>query len=128
MTPQALSPTLEDFLTGAADAVVLEDGMVAFDLAQAKYCISGEIHRCLLLLWSAERKVVRRGRSGTRNHLLRLAVLRMGQTRPTKLEICRQRDPRTRTAKRAAAGLPGKAEPAAQGTIRIRVAQENRPC
>jgi hypothetical protein len=60
MTPQALSQTLEDFLTGAADAVVLEDGMVAFDLAQAKYCISGEIHRCLLLLWSAERKVVRR--------------------------------------------------------------------
>lgn len=44
MTPQAQAQTLEDFLMGAADALVLEDGMVAFDLAQAKYSISGETH------------------------------------------------------------------------------------
>jgi hypothetical protein len=33
---------------------------------------------------------------------LRLAVQRLGQTRPGKLEICRQRDRRTPTAKRVA--------------------------
>jgi hypothetical protein len=60
MTPETLSQTLETFLAGAGDAVALEDGMVAFDLAQAKYSISGETHKCLLHLWSSERKVVRR--------------------------------------------------------------------
>lgn len=103
MTPQALAQTLEDFLIGAVDAVVLEDGMVAFDLAQAKYSISGETQKCLSHLWSAERNVVRRVVDlETRNDMLWLAVLRMGQARPTKLEICRQRDPRTPTAKHAA--------------------------
>jgi hypothetical protein len=103
MTPEALSQTLETFLAGAGDAVVLEDGMVAFDLTQAKYSISGETHKCLLHLWSSERNVVRRVVDlETKRDTLRLAVLRMGQTRPTKLEICRTRDPRTPTAKRAA--------------------------
>ncbi len=37
-----------------------------------------------------------------KNEVLRLAVQRLGQTRPTKLEICRERDRRTPTAKRAA--------------------------
>ena len=37
-----------------------------------------------------------------KHEVLRLAVQRLGQTRPSKLEICRQRDRRTPTAKRAA--------------------------
>jgi hypothetical protein len=37
-----------------------------------------------------------------KNEILRLAVQRMGQAKPTKLEICRERDRRTPTAKRAA--------------------------
>ena len=37
-------------------------------------------------------------KSGT----LRLAVQRLGQSQPTKLEICRERDRRSPTAKRAA--------------------------
>jgi len=60
MTPDALVRTVEEFLSQAHDAVVLEDGAVAFDLAQAKYSISGERNKCLLHLWSAERNVVRR--------------------------------------------------------------------
>ncbi len=60
MTPDALVRTVEEFLAQAHDAVVLEDGAVAFDLAQAKYSISGERNKCLLHLWSAERNVVRR--------------------------------------------------------------------
>jgi len=93
VTPDALTRTLQDFLAEASGAVVLEDGAVAFDLGQSKYSISGEYNKCLLHLWSAERNTVRRVldaevRSGT----LRLAVLRLGQSRPTKLEICRERD------------------------------------
>lgn len=41
-------------------AVVLEDGAVAFDPGRVKYSISGEYHKCLLHLWSAERNTVGR--------------------------------------------------------------------
>ncbi|MGA9797388.1 MAG: hypothetical protein WBQ68_00135 [Terriglobales bacterium] len=103
MTPEALARTVEDFLAGAQDAIVLDDGAAVFDLAQAKYSISGERNKCLLHLWSAERNLVRRVLDvEIRHEVLRLAVQRLGQTRPGKLEICRQRDQRTPTAKRAA--------------------------
>ncbi len=103
MTPEALARTVEDFLAGARDAVVLDDGAVVFDLAQAKYSISGERNKCLLHLWSEERNVVRRVLDvEIKNEVLRLAVQRLEQARPSKLEICRQRDRRTPTAKRAA--------------------------
>jgi hypothetical protein len=103
MDSELLARTLEEFLSEASGAVVLEDGAVLFDLAQAKYSISGEHNKCLLHLWSAERNTVRRVleaevKSGT----LRLAVQRLGQAHPTKLEICRERDRRSPTAKRAA--------------------------
>ena len=81
---------------------MLDDGAVVFDLAQAKYSISGERNKFLLHLWSAERNLVRRVLDVEVKHeVLRLAVQRLGQTRPGKLEICRQRDQRTPTAKRA---------------------------
>ena len=98
-----LSRTVADFLAEASGAVVLEDGAVAFDLAQAKYSISGEHNKCLLHLWSAERNAVRRVLDAeVKNGALRLAVQRLGQARPTKLEICRERDRRSPSAKRAA--------------------------
>ncbi|MFZ0197728.1 MAG: hypothetical protein WB523_01745 [Candidatus Sulfotelmatobacter sp.] len=106
VTPQALTRTLQDFLSEAAGALVLENGAVAFDLAQSKYSISGEHNRCLLHLWSAERNAVRRVlEAEVKNGTLRLAVQRMGQARPSRLEICRDRDrrsPSTRRAGRAA--------------------------
>jgi hypothetical protein len=103
MTPETLVRTVEGFLAEARDAVVLEDGGVVFDLAEAKYSISGERNKCLLHLWSSERNVVRRViEAEVKNEVLKLAVQRLGQTRPTKLEICRERDRRTPTAKRAA--------------------------
>jgi hypothetical protein len=37
-----------------------------------------------------------------KNGTLRLAVQRLGQTRPTKLEICRERDRRTPSARKVA--------------------------
>jgi hypothetical protein len=101
MTPEALTRTLQEFLSEAGGAVVLEDGAVAFDLAQAKYSISGEHNKCLLHLWSAERNAVRRVVDAeVKNGTLRLAVQRLGQARPTKMEICRERDRRTPSAKR----------------------------
>jgi hypothetical protein len=103
LTPEALTRTVQDFLGDAAGAVVLENGAVAFDLAQSKYSISGEYNRCLLHLWSAERNAVRRVLDAeVKNGTLRLAVQKLGQARPSKLEICRQRDRRTPTARRVA--------------------------
>ena len=103
MNPETLVRTVEDFLIGSRDAVVMEDGAVAFDLAQSKYSISGERNKCVLHLWSSERNVVRRViEAEVKNEVLRLEVQRLGQARPSKLEICRERDRRTPTAKRAA--------------------------
>jgi hypothetical protein len=103
VTPQALTRTVQDFLSESAGAVVLENGTVAFDLAQSKYSISGEYNRCLLHLWSPERNAVRRVlEAEVKNGTLRLAVQRLGQARPFKLEICRERDRRSPTARRMA--------------------------
>jgi hypothetical protein len=103
MTPESLARTVDDFLVCARDAVIIEDGAVVFDLAQSRYSISGERNKCLLHLWSAERNFVRRVlEAEVKNEVLRLAVQRMGQAKPSKLEICRERDRRTSTAKWAA--------------------------
>jgi hypothetical protein len=103
VTPDSLNRTVQDFLAEASGAVVLEDGAVTFDLSLAKYSISGEHNKCLLHLWSAERNTVRRVLDAEVKHgTLRLAVQRLGQARPTKLEICRQRDRRSPSAKKAA--------------------------
>jgi hypothetical protein len=101
MNPELLSRTVRDFLSEAAGAIVLEDGAVAFDLARSKYSISGEQNKCLLHLWSAERNTVRRVlQAEVKNGTLRLAVQRLGHPRPTKLEICRERDPRSPSARK----------------------------
>ena len=103
MTSQTLASTLEGFLSGSSNAVVIEDGSVVFDLGQAKYSISGESNKCLLHLWSPERNVVRRVLDvENKGETLRVTVQRMGQARATKLDICRERDARTSSSKRAA--------------------------
>lgn len=101
VTSESLHRAVEDFLAGAGNAVVLENGVAAFDLAEARYSISGEYNKCLLHLWSADRSVVRRVLSiEAKRDVLRLEVQCLGQTWPTKLEICRERDRRTPTAKK----------------------------
>jgi len=103
VTPESLSRTLQDFLDGSSNGVVLEDGAVAFDLTRARYAVSGEHNKCLLHFWSDERNVVRHVVDlEIRNGSLRLAVRRLGQSRPTRLDICRDRDLRSPTAKRSA--------------------------
>jgi hypothetical protein len=96
MTPESLSQMLSDFLNGARAAVVVEDGAIAFDLAESKYSISGEYNKCLLHLWSSERNFVRRVLDAeVKATTLRLQVQRMGQNRPTRLDFCRDRDQRS---------------------------------
>ncbi len=103
MTSQALVRTVQEFLSASQNAVVIEDGAVAFDLSEARFALSDDHDKCLLHLWSRERNVVRRVvEAEVRNDVLRLAVQRLGLAKPTKLEICRQRDRRTPTAKKAA--------------------------
>ena len=103
MTPDSLSQMLAEFLDGARAAVVVEDGAIAFDLAESKYSISGEYNKCLLHLWSHERNFVRRVLDAeVKATTLRLLVQRMGQNRPTRLDFCRDRDQRSPAARRAA--------------------------
>ena len=103
MTPESLSSLWSNFLQGSRAAVVVEDGAVVFDFADAKYSISGEYNKCLVHLWSSERNVVRRVLDAeVKGPMLRLLVQRMGQSRPTRLDICRDRDQRTPAARRAA--------------------------
>lgn len=103
VTPDALTRTVQDFLSEASGAVVLEDGAVAFDLGQARYSISGDHNKCLLHLWSTERNTVRRVlEAEVKNGVLKLAVQRLGRARPSRLEICRERDRRSPSAKKAA--------------------------
>src|SRR5713226_10069186 len=105
MTPDSLSQMLSDFLNGARAAVVVEDGAIAFDLADAKYSVSGEYNKWLLHLWSSERNFVRRVLDAeVKGTTLRLQVQRMGQNRPTRLDFCRDRDQRSPAARRAARG------------------------
>jgi hypothetical protein len=103
MNAETLTRILQEFLIDASGAVVFEDHAVAFDLAQARYSISGEHNKCLLHLWSPERNTVRRVLDAeVKNGMLRLSVQRLGQPHPTKLEICRERDRRSPSAKRGA--------------------------
>ena len=102
MTPDSLSQMLSDFLLGARAAIVVEDGAIAFDLAESKYSVSGEYNKCLLHLWSHERNFVRRVLDAeVKATTLRLQVQRMGQTQPTRLDFCRDRDQRSPAARRA---------------------------
>jgi hypothetical protein len=98
----ALIKTIEEFLGESRNAVVIEDGAVVFDLSAAKYSVSSEHEKCILHFWSPERNVVRRVVDAEiKNDVLRLAVQKLGQSKPTKLEICRERDRRTPSTKKA---------------------------
>lgn len=106
MTSQTLASTLEGFLNEGNSAVVMEDGAVLFDLEHSKYSVSGESNKCVLHFWSEERNVVRRVLDvESKGESLRVTVQKMGQVRPTRLEIRRERDPRTASSKRMARAM-----------------------
>jgi hypothetical protein len=103
MGADAIARSLQDFLAEFPNAVVVECGEVIFDFVTAKYACSTERGKCLLHLWSDERNTVRRVLDAEmKNGALRLTVQRFGQPRPGVMEICRDRDRRTPTARKAA--------------------------
>ena len=104
ISADSLSRLLESFLAESPHAIVIENGEPLFDFATARYSVSGE-GKCVLHLWSEERNAVRRVLDAElRSRVLHLSVLRFGQSRPTVLEICADRDQRTPTALRAIRG------------------------
>ena len=99
-----MAKSLAEFLAESPTAVVVEGGEVIFDFATAKYACTVEHGKCLLHLWSDERNTVRRVLDSElkKDGVLRLTVQRFGQARPGVMEMCRNRDRRTPTAKKAA--------------------------
>ena len=103
MSPESLARSIESFLADAPNSVVVEDGQIAFDLGDARYSITLEHGKCVLHLWSRERNVVRRVLDAElKSGVLRLSVQKFGQAKPQTLEICRERDQRTPSAKKNA--------------------------
>ena len=99
-TPEQIAATIEAFLSQHAEAAVLEDGKVLFDLRSAKFSISTEYGRCTLHLWSEERNLVRRIVSAVeRGGALRLAPQRFGQAQTKLLELVSSRERRTPTSR-----------------------------
>jgi hypothetical protein len=106
VTPECLARTVQDFVAASRNALVLENGSTLFDLGSARYSICAEHSKCLLHIWSAERNTVRRVLDAeVKQGVLRLSVLRLGQAHPTRLEICREHDRRTPSARKTARNL-----------------------
>lgn len=106
MNSDLLARSVQEFLAESQTGVVIEDGQVVFDLVSAQYSISAERGRCLLHLWSEERNIVRHViEAENKNGSLILSVRRFAQAKPHKMEICRDRDRRTATARNAARSL-----------------------
>ena len=94
-TPAELTERIAVFLADHPAAAFLEDGKLLFDLRAARYSVTAEHGRCVLHLWSEERNLIRRVVGiAERKGVLRLSVLRMGQTRPQTLELVPDRDRR----------------------------------
>ncbi len=102
-SPEQLARAIRDFLAESGPAVVFEDGVELFDFRTARCSLSTEHNKCVLHIWSAERNAVRRVVDAEqKNGTLRLHVLRFGQAKPGKLEICRERDWRSPSQRRLA--------------------------
>jgi hypothetical protein len=100
LAPSALQAALESFFTDNPRACVVEDGVVLFDMAFARWSVDAAGGRCVLQLWSEERTLSRtiltlQERSGG----LRLEARRFGQTKPQVLRLAPDRDQRTPTAR-----------------------------
>jgi hypothetical protein len=101
ISADSLARMLESFLAESPRALAIENGEPIFDFATARYSVSGE-GKCVLHIWSDERNAVRRVLDAElKSRVLRLSVLRFGQSQPTVLEICAATDRRTPAALRA---------------------------
>ena len=99
-TTAEIATAMEEFLAEHANAVLLEDGRVLFDMRSSRYALSQEHGRCTLHLWSDERNLIRRVvNTVPRKGSLRLTTMRFGQSKPQTLELVATPDRRTPTAR-----------------------------
>jgi len=100
LVPAALAAALEDFLNANPRACVVEEGVILFDMAAARWSVDASGGRCILQLWSEQRNLVRTIIGmGERKGTLRLEAKRFGQTKPQQLQLVPDRDVRSPTAR-----------------------------
>ena len=101
-TPEEIADLVSGYISGNPSAVVVEDGHMLFDFSAAHYSAAPERDRCLLQFWSEERNIVRRAISAEiKNGILKLSVVRFGQSKPSRLEICAKAERRSPSALKA---------------------------
>ena len=101
-TPEAIAELITGYIGEHPAAVVVEDGKMLFDFHTARYSAAPERDRCLLQIWSEEANIVRRATSAEiKNGILKLSVLRFGQSKPSRMEICAEAERRSPSALKA---------------------------
>ncbi|MDR3763370.1 MAG: hypothetical protein P4M01_04670 [Acidobacteriota bacterium] len=100
--PEEIANLIAGYLSVNAESVVVEDSRTLFDFASAHYSVAPERERCLLQIWSEERNIVRRAVAAeVKNGILKLSVMRFGQAKPARLEICPKTQRRSASSLRA---------------------------
>jgi hypothetical protein len=101
-TPDEIADLVSGYISQHPAAIVVEDGKMLFDFTTARYSAAPERDRCLLQIWSEEGNIVRRATSAEiKNGILKLSVLRFGQSKPSRMEICAQAERRSPSALKA---------------------------
>ena len=101
-TPEEIAALVSGYISENPAAVVVEDGRMLFDFSAAHYSAAPERDRCLLQIWSEESNIVRRATSAEiKNGILKLSVLRFGQAKPSRMEICSKAERQSPSALKA---------------------------
>ena len=101
-TAEEIADLVSGYIAENPSAVVVEDGKMLFDFSTAHYSAAPERDRCLLQIWSEESNMVRRATSAEiKNGILKLSVVRFGQSKPSRMEICSQAERRSPSALKA---------------------------
>jgi hypothetical protein len=101
-SPEEIADLVSGYISENPGAVVVEDGHMLFDFSAAHYSAAPERDRCLLQFWSEERNIVRRATSAEiKNGILKLSVVRFGQSKPSRMEICAKAERRSPSAFKA---------------------------
>ncbi len=100
--PEEIAALVSGYIDENPSAVVVEDGKMLFDFSSARYSAAPERDRCLLQIWSEESNIVRRATSAeVKNGILKLSVVRFGQAKPSRMEICAKAERQSPSALKA---------------------------
>jgi hypothetical protein len=99
---EEIAALVSGYISENPGAVVVEEGKQLFDFTAAHYSAGPERGRCLLQIWSEESNIVRRAVSAEiKNGILKLSVLRFGQSKASRMEICAKAERRSPSALKA---------------------------